>query len=149
MEKCTKCKLRSIACPFTKLPEPPQDGCPLFTSNLMYCAICGQPIIGEIIFDNLENISYPICANCAQSTGCSICAHTDCRFQTDTTCPEPPVVTVQERHGNTILQRQMLNPKRVEALCPNCSCYNTETKSCNRETSYCANYKINYRRPPA
>ena len=148
MKKCIDCKVRSIACPFTKLLEPPQDGCPLFTSNLMYCTLCGQPIIGDATFDIVEDATYPLCANCAHQSGCSICAHTDCRFQTDATCPEPPIVITQERHGNTILQRQILNTKRVEACCPGCSCYNSETKSCNRETDYCANFQINYRRPP-
>lgn len=146
MKKCVDCKVRSIACPFGSLPEPPQDGCPLFTSNLMYCALCGKPIIGDTTFDVIEDTAYPLCTNCARLTDCSVCAHTSCRFQTDATCPEPPYIMAQERHGNAILQRQILNPKRVEALCPGCSCYNSETKSCNRENNYCANYKINYRK---
>ena len=148
MKKCANCKVRSIACPFTKLPEPTQDSCPLFTSTLMYCALCGLPIIGNATFDIVEDATYPLCANCAHQAGCSICVHTDCHFQTDATCPEPPIVMTQERHGNTILQRQIPNLKRIEACCPGCSCYNSETKSCNRETDYCANFQINYRRSP-
>lgn len=148
MKKCANCKVRSIACPFTKLPKPPQDGCPLFTSNLMYCALCGQPIIGDATFDVTEDATYPLCANCAHSTGCSICAHTDCRFQTDATCAEPPYIMTQERHGNAIFQHQSINPKRVEACCPTCTCYNLETKSCNRENDYCTSFSINYKRSP-
>ena len=150
--KCGQCALKALQggmCPIFRADMSEKDGCPYFTSELRTCHICGSVIFGAGILEADEDIWHELCQRCAAAAPCAVCQHTDCRFQSDQSCQEPPFVMVEQRKGNVIMQAQAINPKRVQATCAQgCSCYHETEEGfiCFRQEGCgCKNYKTNWR----
>lgn len=150
--KCGQCALKALQggmCPIFRANMSEKDGCPYFTSELRTCHICGSVIFGAGILEADGDIWHELCQRCAAAAPCAVCQHTDCRFQSDQSCQEPPFVMVEQRKGNVIMQAQAINPKRVQATCAQgCSCYHETEEGfiCFRQEGCgCKNYKTNWR----
>lgn len=105
----------------------------------------GDPIIEQDAQGNFHQI----CAECAQTNGCSICANTNkCRFFNTSVHPEvQPYIMKTMRQGPMVVQRQEVNEKRIEVICKDCSCYNPNDKEnyCYKQIGGCKNYTVNWR----
>lgn len=150
--KCGQCALKALQggmCPIFRADMSEKDGCPYFTSELRTCHICGSVIFGAGVLEADGDIWHESCQRCAAAAPCAVCQHTDCRFQSDQSCQEPPFVMVEQRKGNVIMQAQAINPKRVQATCAQgCSCYHETEEGfiCFRQEGCgCKNYKTNWR----
>lgn len=150
--KCGQCALKALQggmCPIFRADMSEKDGCPYFASELRTCHICGSVIFGAGILEADGDIWHELCQRCAAAAPCAVCQHTDCRFQSDQSCQEPPFVMVEQRKGNMIMQTQAINPKRVQATCAQgCSCYHETEEGfiCFRQEGCgCKNYKTNWR----
>ena len=150
--KCGQCALKALQggmCPIFRADMSEKDGCPYFTSELRTCHICGSVIFGAGILEADGDIWHELCQKCAAAAPCTVCQHTDCRFQSDQSCQEPLFVMVEQRKGNMIMQTQAINPKRVQATCAQgCSCYHETEEGfiCFRQEGCgCKNYKTNWR----
>ena len=156
MRTCGNCALmrrHNGVCPiFSKPMDANEGGCPLFTSELNICDLCGRPIVG----DNAPTIRYDgdeihvICHHCATVHTCGTCKKgIFCAFAEDQSCREPQVIMKTERQGNMVVQSQVPNPKRIEATCAKgCPCYtllDDGTYICCRQLDVnCVNYEINW-----
>ena len=150
--KCGQCALEALKggmCPIFNADMGEKDGCPYFTPELRTCHICGSVILGAGILEADGDIWHEMCQQCAAASPCAVCQHTDCRFQSDQSCQEPPFVMVEQRKGNMIMQTQAINPKRIQATCAQgCSCYHETEEGfiCFRQQGCgCKNYKTNWR----
>lgn len=150
--KCGQCTLKALQggmCPIFRADMSEKDGCPYFTSELRTCHICGSVIFGAGVLEADGDIWHELCQRCVAAAPCAVCQHTDCRFQSDQSCQEPPFVMVEQRKGNMIMQTQAINPKRVQATCAQgCSCYHETEEGfiCFRQEGCgCKNYKTNWR----
>ena len=150
--KCGRCALKVLQggmCPVFRAEMSEKDGCPYFTSELRPCHISGSVIFGAGILEADGDIWHELCQRCAAAAPCAVCQHTDCRFQSDQSCQEPPFVMVEQRKGNMIMQTQAINPKRIQATCAQgCSCYHETEEGfiCFRQEGCgCKNYKTNWR----
>ena len=148
---CGGCVLRrqedGLCAPFNKVVDEKENGCPLYTSELWTCEICGkQDLPTNLIINPAENGLHFICGNCTQ--GCHSCINGDsCAFQTDQSCPEPPFVVKTVRQGNAVMQTQVPNPRRIEATCRTCGCFNEQGLNdgtfCYKQLQMrCTNYKM-------
>jgi hypothetical protein len=152
-KKCATCALKSLQggmCPIFRANTEDENGCPQHTSHIDQCAICGGMIIKEgtyYIDDNVMHIVCPTCVNGHPCTGCE--NFQTCRLMTDQSCPEPLYVMQTMQQGNMVVQQQVINPKRVQAICPQCKCYNTtdegEQMCFQNENCSCHNKKIIWR----
>lgn len=154
--KCGQCALKALKggmCPVFNADMSNEDGCPCFTTELHTCEVCGNLILrsGALEQDD-EGSWHSMCSNCLGSPPCQTCVRTkECAFQTDQTCPEPPVIMVQQRQGNMIMQTQKINPKRVEATCrKGCPCFFEDGLDdgnfCLKQIGCgCKSYKTNWR----
>ena len=127
-------------------------GCPIFSTTITKCALCGNIIMSQPIIDyDQDNNTHIICRNCLSATPCETCTRANvCYFQTDHTCQEPPFIMREVRQGNMIMQTQVMNPKRVMATCAKCECFNedgldTNTFCRKQEGCGCKNQKTNWR----
>lgn len=127
---CANCALKTLKggmCPIFNADMSDEQGCPMFCSELTLCDVCGAVIpTGGTIQKDEESDEYVIlCAQCSAAPPCATCRyHSGCRFEQDTSCPEPLYIMVQHRQGNAIIQSQQLNPKRVQATCAQgCPCF--------------------------
>lgn len=154
MAKCDTCALvnENKICPVFKADMSGQDGCPLFTTELHNCDICGRTIYEKAILQEDQNGDWhELCHNCLNASPCQTCIHQYCAFQQDQNCQEQPYIMVQQRQGNMIMQTQTLNPKRVEATCrQGCPCFNEEGLDdgtfCKRQSMCgCEKHRINWR----
>lgn len=129
---CGQCGLKALKggmCPiFNATMADDESGCPYFTVEPEFCAICGQLILTNAVIDNEHGEPHIMCHSCASADPCVTCRQRpQCAFQSDTTCREPQVITVQMRQGPAIIQTQKINPKRIEATCARgCVCYRPE-----------------------
>lgn len=155
MAKCDTCvfkTMRNGACPIFNADMTGKDGCPYHSTDLHICSICGNPMIEKSILERDENgVWHEMCSQCANAPLCHNCAHSYCAFQQDSHCPEPPVIMVEHRQGNMIMQTQTINPKRVEATCrKGCPCFNEDGLDdgsfCTRQFGCgCEKYHTNWR----
>lgn len=125
LKTCGQCALKAIRggiCPiFNREMEDDEPGCPIYSISITQCELCGNPIIeGGVIEDN-----HIICNNCANLPACHICVNMkECLFQTDQSCPEPQMISVQQQQGPMVIQTQTVNPKRVQLTCAKgCPCF--------------------------
>lgn len=157
MKTCGSCALKALKdgkCPIFNKDMSGADGCPLHTSVLLTCDVCGGVLLGPPIFewDNEKEVVHQMCQNCGTDSSCRTCSSKECKFNDDESCPEPPYVMVEKRQGNMFVQTQMLNPKRVMATCAQgCSCFDEEgldSSTFCRKTQNCGckNYKTNWRK---
>lgn len=156
---CSTCALPSLyggLCPVFRADMSGHKGCPKYTVSVEYCELCGQPIIGPHNFIHDEGILHRVCSRCLDPDYlCPFCVNAnECRFETDDTCHEPPVVMTQSRQGNMIVSQQIKNPRRITATCANgCKCYHNDfdgtgicCKDRMNECGGCINFKYNWRR---
>ena len=148
--KCGSCALKALKngmCPVFNANMEGENGCPYHTIELKTCAVCGFVIPQGGYVQEEDGVFHLMCGNCVNGHPCRTCKNViDCRFQNDQNCQEPPLVMVQQRQGNMVVQTQIKNPKRVQATCAQgCLCYNEE-HGCMREYECgCQNLKINWR----
>lgn len=147
---CDNCVLRKSAqgiCPIFRRDTSGKAGCPCFSTEFVPCDVCGAHIITAAMLEIDESGHvHQMCQECAKLPLCATCIHKDeCDFQRDATCHIPPVIAVQERQGNVIIQTQKINPERVKATCANgCLCCHDST--CFKSGGVgCRNYKTNWR----
>lgn len=149
--KCGNCALKALKggmCPIFNANMENENGCPRFTSEFAICDICGNIILNNSYLQEEDGTIHLFCEECAIGHPCRTCKEiSDCKFQTDKSCQEPPFIMAQQRQGNVVMQQQVTNPKRVQATCANgCKCYNSE-HGCMREYGCgCENLKINWRK---
>lgn len=153
--KCANCailKANNGVCPFFQYAPISGTGCPNYTAHLDPCDICGNHIIGTKfwVIDENETKEHQICGQCGQRIAqnrCIACQKANyCAFQQDTNCQLPPMVMVEMREGNAVMQTQIKNPDRIAATCAiNCDCYNKDSKICMREIGGCNNHRTLWR----
>lgn len=157
MKNCDNCALHNIqngVCPVFRSDMTGKGGCPYHTTELRTCGICGGLILGRGILEPDDTGAYQeICPQCSSAEPCQTCIRKQqCAFTQDTTCPEPPMVMIQKRQGNMVIQTQQMNPKRVEATCrKGCPCFWEEGLDdgifCLKQIGCgCTEYKINWRK---
>ena len=145
---CGGCALRrqedGLCAPFNKVVDEKESGCPLYTSELWACEVCGkQDLPTNLIINPTENSIHFICGDCTQ--GCRGCINSNsCAFQTDQSCPEPPFIVETVRQGNAIMQRQVPNIKRIKITCSDCPCYSPDSDTfCSKQQNIkCVNHKF-------
>jgi hypothetical protein len=127
---CANCALKTLKgglCPVFNADMSNEKGCPMFSSEIVLCDVCGGVIVtgGTFQYDEDRGDYALLCTQCANASPCATCRyHSGCRFEKDTSCPEPLYIMVQHRQGNAIIQSQQLNPKRVQATCAQgCPCF--------------------------
>ena len=156
MRSCGDCALKAIKggmCPVFNADMSEESGCPLFTAELQLCEVCGNHIFKGAIIAEDDGIYHMTCPQCGTNLNqCSTCIQqSQCAFQSDQSCPEPPYIMVQQRQGNAIIQTQRLNPKRIQATCAQgCPCFNEDGLDDNlfclsAAGCGCKNYKTNWR----
>lgn len=156
MRTCGKCAYKALQdgkCPVFGREMPAETpGCPIFSTTMTKCALCGNIIMSQPIIDyDRDGNTHIICRNCLSATPCETCTRANvCYFQTDHTCQEPPFIMREVRQGNMIMQTQVMNPKRVMATCAKCECFNedgldTNTFCRKQEGCGCKNQKTNWR----
>ena len=153
--ECKRCVLPSLnggVCPVFNGDTSAETGCPVFSSSLNPCENCGAHIPkGGVIEYDEDEMTHLLCDHCANLPMCQRCGSlNECSFQTDRTCPEPPMQTITQRQGNAIMQTQVPNPKRVELTCAKgCPCYTGLEMGahCAKQLGCgCNNYKSNWRK---
>lgn len=156
MKTCGECAYKALQdgkCPVFGREMPAKtSSCPIFSTTITKCALCGNIIINHSIIDyDQDGNIHLICHNCLNATPCETCTRANvCYFQTDHTCQEPPFIMHEVRQGNMIMQTQVMNPKRVMATCAKCECFNedgldTNTFCRKQEGCGCKNQKMNWR----
>ena len=151
---CKRCVLPSLnngVCPVFHGDMSAEVGCPLFTTNLNPCDLCGMHIPnGGVIEADLDG-NHLLCDECATKPLCHRCIQLhDCVFQTDKSCPEPAMKTITQNQGNMVIQTQIPNPKRVKLTCEasKCPCYTGKEigQHCAKQLGFgCNKYKTNWR----
>lgn len=147
------------------------QSCKLFNSNGAVCRLTGRKVDpmtdfcssrqGEIVQCELcRNITlkptwtfgagewHGLCTECATKrlNTCFLCRNAPrCAFEQDPN-PLPKFVIQQQRTPMGIMQAQVKNPARIEALCHRCPCWDEE-KSCMREYEYCNNLSHKWPNP--
>lgn len=153
---CANCALNAIKggmCPIFNADMSEENGCPFFTTELQLCEVCGNHIFKGAIIAEDDGIYHMTCPQCGTNLNqCATCIQqSQCAFQNDQSCPEPPYVMVQYRQGNAVIQTQQLNPKRIEATCrAGCPCFNEDglddgTYCRKQDGCGCNKYKTNWR----
>lgn len=146
--KCIYCaiyKQNGGKCPIFAQDVSQERGCPLYTTQLDPCEICGKHITGNKILRLEEESVHQICANCddiISAQACQVCeGMMYCAFQQDQSCKLQPYVVVQQRQGNAVVQMQQKNPERIAATCAKgCKCYHNGY--CCRESGICENHQV-------
>ena len=121
---CGQCALRQPEtgmCPIFNATVNDEYGCPYFTTEIRTCSICGSIIPKGGFIENGKLL----CGDCATGVACKRCKHKhSCALEQDQTCPEPLYTMVRQQRGNTIIQTQQINPKRIDLTCKKgCPCY--------------------------
>ena len=153
---CGECAYKALKggnCPvFDRVMREDEPGCPIFSTTITKCALCGNIIMVQPIIDyDKDDKPHLICRNCLSASPCETCFRANvCYFQTDHTCQEPPMIMREVRQGNMIMQTQVPNPKRVMATCTKCECFDedgldTNTHCRKQAQCGCKNQKTNWR----
>ena len=113
-----------------------KDTCTQHKTEFTLCDMCRSPIIGGSYVEVVGDKVFQYCERCNSAIGtCSTCKEImDCRFETDTSCPLPKVVTKVVQQGNMVMQTQARNEEREKVVCPSCKCWDEEN-GCLREFS--------------
>lgn len=152
---CGECALKILKggmCPIFNKHMDDFQSCPQFTTELKICDICGSIILNNVIVqEDPENTFHLLCQNCASGNPCQTCANLNqCSFRTDTNCKEQPYIQMRQRQGNMIIQRQAINPKRIEETCAKgCPCFDPQAANdslpCQKENKCgCRNHHYNW-----
>lgn len=152
--KCGDCALKALKngmCPVFNANMEGESGCPYFTTELQLCDICGSPVLGPTVLTQEGETWKQMCGHCNSKVfgTCNGCAKFVCRFRTDQSINIPPMITVQKRQGNMVVQTQQMNPERVKATCMDgCPCWRSEEDGgfCMMEAcGSCENYQTKWR----
>lgn len=147
---CGECALRrqedGLCAPFNKPVDATEQGCPLFTTQILTCDMCGKQIVptSNLVIQTGEAEPVFLCSNCATGA-CNVCIHAqECRFQTDQSCPEPPFVIQTIQKGPAVIQQQVPNIKRIKITCLDCPCFspNSNTFCLKQQNIKCVNHKF-------
>ena len=150
IKTCGKCAIRreqdGLCEIFHRAVDATEQGCPLFTTEVLTCDVCGNRIIpaSNLVIQTGEAGPALLCFDCATGA-CNVCIHAqECRFQTDQSCPEPPFIVETVRQGNAIMQRQVPNIKRIKITCSDCPCYSPDSDAfCSKQQNIkCVNHKF-------
>ena len=148
---CGNCALKAIqggVCPyFNQAFDGEEAGCPMFTTKVEHCDICGSYLVHGGVIQEDEDCIHLICEQCAVAPPCGTCVcKGECGFQTDRSCTEPHMVNVRQQQGNMVVQTQIKNPKRIEATCKkSCPCWFDEIGCIKDFGTGCLQYKTNWR----
>lgn len=150
IKSCGKCAIRreqgGLCEVFHKPVDATEQGCPLFTTEVLTCDVCGKRIVqtSNQVIQTGEAEPVLLCIDCATGA-CNVCIHEQkCRFQTDQSCPEPPFVIQTIQKGPAVIQQQVPNIKRIKITCPDCPCYSpdSDTFCLKQQNIKCVNHKF-------
>lgn len=148
--KCINCAIyrsNNKTCPIFNRDTSLDRGCPMYTNIIDPCDICGGHILrgSKTVYVDGDS-QHQVCDRCATAisqNSCQVCKKGQyCAFQQDTSCTLPPIITVQQRQGNAVVQMQQKNPARIEQTCMKCECFINDM--CMREIGKCDKSEINW-----
>ena len=128
---CNTCLLANKEkriCVLNRTPiNPDIDYCSKHQTEIKYCGICRQPLIGASYLEEKDGKVVEYCGNCRSLlNSCRLCSYIQvCAFETDPN-PLPKVVVRTVQQNGMQMQMQVRNEERVKALCPSCHCWNEE-----------------------
>ena len=141
--KCKKCKhYQNGQCLILNSPREENQFCSNYTDSPYICELCGNHLISsQVLYEQGKQTPWHmICGNCFTAiTTCKVCSYNNyCAFAQDASIKETPYTMQTIRQGNSIIQMQAKNPKRIELTCKKCKCFHND--SCLREEdSQCEN----------
>lgn len=108
------------------------------------CAYCGQMFMQPGYLEQLEDGSFiEFCHSCAEKFGtCHMCSLvTPCRLTDEDYMPQVPIAIMKRfQKGNMVMQKQVINPDRIQAICiAKCECWDGEGCA-RRDFGCCAKY---------
>lgn len=141
--RCAKCGHYQMGqCLLTHEPAKDTALCIYYTESPYICEKCGRHLTQETVNYTYGTKPHIICGECYQHLFTCVsckCGHT-CKFEQDSTVPEPTYVMQQIRQGPSIIQTQVKNPKRINLTCRvNCPCFVNEV--CLKEIGSCDKYE--------
>ena len=149
MEKIKFCRTCALADPRNQVCqmnrrkiELDKDFCSkhVESSQLVECAYCGQLFIPPGLIESLDDGSFiEFCYECQEKFGtCAMCDKiAPCRLQDPNYKPHIPMAIMKRfQQGNMMIQKQVINPDRVEEICiAECECWDGE--GCARQDFGC------------
>ena len=142
-KNCFNCGFRSLhadTCQLLGLKYGP-GACKQWTAELTRCAICNQiiPVRNYILTKSKDGSWKPTCENCLSTLntcrGCS--KSTVCDYETNPS-PLPKAVQKRIQQGQQVMVITVKNDERIKETCAkNCSCFDPDSNSCNREVNCC------------
>ena len=146
---CGSCALwqhNNGICPYFRQKfEKDEGGCPMFTSEVCTCDICGNITVNPIIDVTDENHLHYICESCSAKSGtCATCkCGGDCLFENDPSSL-PKFIKKEIRQGNMIAVTDIPNPERIRQTCQKgCPCFDPEF-GCLKQNNTCGKWKVVY-----
>lgn len=143
---CALWKQYKGVCPYFRQPfDEKEGGCPMFTSDIYTCEICGQLTKHLVIDVTDENHIHFLCQSCQEQSGtCATCKHGgECLFQTSPS-PIPKIIKKEIRQGNMIAVTDIPNPERIRETCAKgCPCFDPEF-GCFKQNNTCGKWRIVY-----
>ncbi len=128
-DKCRTCALsekqQSICLFYGTSIDLDNDYCSRHSNTVLSCDACGRTIVKENSVIHIEDEDYLLCSQCHNmSKTCAVCGnYSVCPFEQDTENPMPKTVTKTIRNGTMVMQTEIPNLERIEALCPKCKCW--------------------------
>ena len=104
------------------------------------CAYCGQMFMRPGYLEQLEDGSFiEFCHSCQEKFGtCHMCDKaTPCHLTDESYKPQIPIVVMKRfQKGNMMVQKQVINPDRIQQICvAECECWDGE--GCARQDFGC------------
>lgn len=108
------------------------------------CAYCGQLFMQPGYLEQLEDGSFiEFCHSCQEKFGtCAMCSLvTPCRLINESYKPQIPIAVMKRfQRGNMVVQKQVINPDRIQQICvAECECWDGEGCA-RRDFGCCAKY---------
>ena len=153
MEKTKFCRTCALVDPETRIcqmnrrkVELDEDFCSKHVTpdQLGECAYCGQLFMQPGYLEQLEDGSFiEFCHSCAEKFGtCHMCSLvTPCRLTDEDYMPHIPIAVMKRfQKGNMVVQKQVINPERIQQICvADCECWDGEGCA-RRDFKCCAKY---------
>ena len=148
-KSCSTCAYRTLnpqQCPLIgyNYAEGEKQSCPYHTTELVYCARCGNiiPKRNYMLTHYSDGTWKPTCEKCIKLSGtCGGCSKSStCDFETNPS-PIPKAVEKRFQQGNFTRIETVKNPDRIRETCQkNCDCF-LENFGCCRELNTCGNFE--------
>lgn len=108
------------------------------------CAYCGQMFLQPGYLEQLEDGSFiEFCHSCAEKFGtCHMCDKAaPCHLTDESYKPHIPIAVMKRfQKGNMVVQKQVINPDRIQQICvAECECWDGEGCA-RRDFGCCAKY---------